>query len=120
MTEETQLDATETPAATAEVSEAIKALYEVFVQGAVAHTATNTTVAQAAILMLSDALANMAGAYKLPQDQFNEVVGEMLHYFEQVAMNLSHDVAGVVESLINPPPEQQVVSAADADVNVEN
>ena len=101
--------------ATAEVRPEVKALYEAFTQAAVAQTVTNTTAAKASIFMLADALANMGGVQRVSQEQFNEIVGELLTYLEQMAMNLSHDISGIVEHILNPMTDEEV-ELAIADV----
>lgn len=76
----------------------VKKLYASFVTACVEQRVMNTVVAQASIAMLTDALANMSNASLLAQETYSDIMGEATQYLQNVAMDLSHDIADAVNT----------------------
>lgn len=118
-------DQTETQAVEQGHTAELAALYTGFVNAAVTNLVSNTQVAQASIMMLTDALTNMSKASELPREAYEEIAGEVISYLQTVAMNLSHDIADAVETAKTAAAGEgsnvvQLPTAADATTEVEN
>ena len=103
----------------------LAALYTGFVNASVAQLVSNTQVAQASIMMLTDALTSMAAATELEREAYEEIAGEVISYLNTVAMNLSHDIAAAVANAKAGAAGEgsnivQLPTAADASEAVEN
>ena len=89
-------------------------LYVEFGKLATTKLISNSVVANAACMLLSEALANMAEVHTLPQDQYNSIVGEVLDHFQSIAMSVSHELAeGVVETRMQNLAQTQNALTAD-------
>lgn len=101
--------------ATVELNEVTNALYMRFQGAALELQAKNSNVADASILLLAEALANMTEASSLPQDDYNAVMGQVLAALRSVAVQMSHDIAATVADVksINEEAGEVAVAAGD-------
>jgi len=116
---------TENPEMTPEYIAELRALYVEFVTSAAKAQVGNTVVARAAIMMLVDALGNMANATPLPHEHYSAIAGEAVTYLNGVSMDLSHEMAAAVvrcnEAMAGEGSNViQMPTAADASTAVEN
>lgn len=118
-----EVNGTEAPEAvdpaTVQLSETTNKLYMSFQGAALEAQAKNSNVADASILLLAEALANMTEAATLPQDDYNGIMGNVLATLRGVAVNLSHEIAAVVAEVktINEEAGEVVASEGKEELN---
>lgn len=106
--------------ATVELNEVTNALYMSFQGAALEAQAKNGNVADASILLLAEALANMTEASTLPQDDYNGVIGQVLAALRGFAVQLSHAIAATVaevKSINEEAGEVAVAAGAKEELN---